>query len=238
MINRTREKMKKKIREICQKYKDTLELEAQNELTMSSDEKTGIQAIEREAPNRPAKPGHDEKIEHNYERHGTQALIAGLNVATGKITGLCLDSRTEPDFVDFIDHVIKAHPNKNKYNFIVDNLNTHKSESLVKYVADYCDLQIDLGIKEKKGILKSMDTRETFLREKSHKIVFYYTPKHASWMNQIEIWFGILVKKVIKRGNFTSKEDLKIKILKFIEYFNMTMAKPFKWTYEGKPLTA
>jgi len=119
---------------------------------------------------------------------------------------------------------------------VADQLNTHKSASLVEYVARFCEIEDDLGVKGKKGTLKSMDTREQFLSKPDKQIVFHYTPKHASWMNQIEIWFGILMKKVIKRGNFLSKEDLKKKILDFMSYFNETMAKPFKWTYQGKAL--
>ncbi len=83
-----------------------------------------------------------------------------------------------------------------------------------------------------------MATREEFLAAPGKPIVFHYTPKHCSWMNQIEIWFAILVKKVIRRGNFSSKADLRAKLLAFIDYFNQTMAKPFKWTYQGKPLAA
>ncbi len=120
----------------------------------------------------------------------------------------------------------------------MDNLNIHQSAGLVRFVAEYCSIKEDLGKKNQQGILKSMPSRAEFLRNPEHGIVFHYTPKHASWMNQIEIWFSILARKLLKRASFTSTEDLKGRLLAFVKYFNQTMAKPFKWTYRGKPLAA
>jgi transposase len=125
-----------------------------------------------------------------------------------------------------------------RLHFVADNLNIHKSKSFVRYVAEVFDLDIDLGIKGKSGVVKSIETRVSFLTDTSHFIVFHYTPIHASWMNQVEIWFSILVRKLLRRASFASINDLKAKVLAFVEYFNQTMAKPFKWTYRGRALAA
>jgi transposase len=226
------ERRDERINNICAVYANAAV--SLDELTISYDEMTGVQALERVSADLPMTPGKPQAIEFEYERHGTQTLIAGLNVSTGKVMGTCGETRTEEDLKDFIERAINENPEYKTYHFVGDQLNTHKSESLVQYVRDYCGITTDIGIKGKEGILKSMQTRENFLSDPDKKIVFHYTPKHASWMNQIEVWFGMLAKKVIKRGNFKNKKDLSNKIMAFIEYFNETMAKPFKWTYQGK----
>ncbi len=199
---------------------------------------TGVQAVERIAEDLPMSPEKPIAREFEYERHGTQTVIAGFNVTTGEVHAICGDTRKEDDFASFIGNTINDNPNYKKYHFVLDQLNTHKSETLVQLVAGLIDDEQDLGVKGKSGILQSMKTREEYLMNPEHNIVFHYTPKHCSWLNQIEIWFGILMQKVIRRGSFVSKENLKNKILGFIDYFNETLAKPFKWTYRAKPLVA
>jgi len=184
------------------------------------------------------RPLQVERHQFFYLRHGTQCLIANFAVAEGTIVApSILDTRKEYDFSAHIQRTIDTDP-KAEWIFIVDQLNTHKSESLVRLVASRCSVECDLGIKGKEGILKSQKTRAAFLSDKSHRIRFVYTPKHASWLNQIEIWFSILVRRLLKRASFSSKENLRQRLLQFIEYFNTTMAKPFKWTYTGYPLKA
>ena len=236
MNSKPDEKKEERITDICDVYHQASATE--DEIAFSTDEMTGIQALERISDDLPMSMGKPVAREFEYIRNGTQTLIAAMNITTGKIEADCGDTRTEEDFAIFIKRLIDSNPGYKTYHFVLDQLNTHKSETLVRLTAQLCNIEIDLGVKGKNGILKSMATREEFLTDPGKSVVFHYTPKHASRMNQIEIWFGIVVKKVIKRGNFCSKEDLKSKLLNFIDYFNKTMAKPFKWTYKGKPLEA
>jgi putative transposase len=196
---------------------------------------TGIQAIERLFASHRMKPKQVEKIEFEYIRHGTQTLIANWHIAKGQVLTPSIGAtRTEEDFVQHISQTVDTEPDAG-WIFIVDQLNIHKSESLVRLVAQRCQMEIDLGIKEKSGILQSMSTRAAFLSDPAHRIRFVYIPKHTSWLNQIECWFSILMRRFLKRSNFISTDDLKQKILEFISYYNKTLAKPFIWKFQGYP---
>lgn len=221
---------------MCTAYQQAPALAAKGTHTVSTDEMTGIQALERQVI-KPMRAGDVERVEFEYTRHGTQCLLANFDVVSGHVISPTVsDTRTEADFVVHLQRTVALAP-QDGWVFVLDQLNTHKSESLVRWIAEACDLSKDLGVKGRRGILKSMDTRAAFLSDPSHRIRIVYTPKHTSWLNQVEIWFSILVRRLLKRGNFRSKAHLKERILGFIQYFNTTLAKPFQWTYKGKALT-
>ena len=195
-----------------------------------------MQALGRKHPTKPTRPGLVERIEFEYTRHGTLCLMANFCVATGQVIAPTIGpTRTEEDFVAHIGQTINTDP-VGTWIFVCDQLNTHMSETLVQLVASESGVEEDLGVKGRSGILESMATRKEFLEDNSHRIRFVYTPRHCSWMNQVECWFSILVRRLLKRGSFRSLDDLKTGVLAFIEYFNAVLAKPFKWTYTGRPL--
>jgi transposase len=184
-------------------------------------------------------PGRPERIEYEYKRHGTLCLIGNWDVVLGRLIAPTIRAtRTEEDFAWHIHHTIATDPEAG-WVFVADNLNIHGSEMLVRYVARLEGIdEKTLGRKGKSGILKSVATRQAFLSDRGHRVRFVYLPKHTSWLNQIEIVFGIVGRRVVRRGNFPSLAALKQRLLEFIDYFNRTFARPFRWTYTGRPVTA
>jgi transposase len=229
------ERREEKIVEGCQVYAQAAERAKQGERTMSMDEMTGVQALQRKHPDLPMLPGHVLRREFEYIRHGTLSWFVNFDVVTGKVIEPSWGpTRGEEDCVAHLQRLIASSPQTKRWHLIMDNLDIHRSESLVRWIADLEGIEQEtLGVKGKRGILRSMKSRAAFLHDSAHRVVFYYTPKHASWMNQVEIWLSILVRKLLKRGNFISLDDLRDQILAFIDYYNRTMAKPIKWTYTG-----
>ena len=226
------------VREVCQTYLNARSAYQQhNTHTVCVDEMTSLQANERRAKTRRARPSQIARNECQYTRHGTQSLTGSWHVVEGQMIKTTIDeTRDGDDFANHIDRTIQTDPQVN-WIFVVDNLNTHCGEAVVRLIARLLGIaQETLGNKKKRrGILGSMESRREFLTDPSHRIRFVYTPKHSSWLNQIEVIFGIIAKRVMRHGSFTSQSDLREKLNSFIDYFNQTFAKPLNWTYTGKP---
>jgi transposase len=232
-------RFQRQVEAVCDTYLAAPERErTEGTHTVCVDEMTGIQALERTAPTKPMIAEKPARIEFEYERHGTLTLIGNFEVTTGElIVPTFGPTRTEADFATHIEQTMAADPD-GSWVFVTDNLNIHCSETLVRVVAKACEISSPLGKKGVRGVLKSMASRQEFLSDPSHRIRFVYTPKHSSWLNQIETIFGVIMRKVVRRGSFTSVKDLHDKLVNFIEYFNRVFAHPFRWTYTGRPLMA
>jgi transposase len=217
-----------KMHDIVELYLNALEMYQRGEILLSVDEKTSIQALKRKYPHKPTMPGRIELIEHEYKRHGTCCLTASFEVATGGVMGMLTPNRPAEVFAEFIQWVCEYYCDAQTIHIVLDNLNTHYHELTCQVVAQACDCQLPE--------IKTGRQRKEFLAEPAKRVVFHFTPTHASWLNQIEIWFSVLTRKVIRRGDFSSVDDLEDKLIEFIEYHNEYLAKPYKWTYTGKPL--
>jgi transposase len=231
------ERFEAQVKAVCGTYLAAPEQErTQGTHTISVDEMTGIQALERNAPDRPMTYGRCQRIEFESTRHGTLTLIGNFRVTTGELIAPSIGAtRTEADFASPTERTVATDPQAS-WIFVVDNLNIHCSETLVCWVAKACGIAEPLGKKGVRGVLASVASRQAFLSEESHRIRFVSTPKHSWWLNQIELVFGMILRKVIRRGSFSSVADLRSKLLSFIGYFNRVFTKPFHWTYTGRPL--
>jgi hypothetical protein len=217
--------------DICGLYLKALTLFEHDELVVSVDEKTSIQALERLHETLCMRPGQIERQEFEYERHGTRCLIGSLVVPTGQIIGSVTAQRGKWDYVRHIRDVVVKFPHIKRFHWVMDNLNTHWTLELCRYLA------VDSGCwsKGQEKLLRTGKERRAFLMAGSKRHVVHFTPKHGSWLNQIEIWFGVLSRRVLRRGDFTSVEDLTKKILAYVAYYNAHFAHPYEWTYTGKP---
>ena len=221
-----------RVASICGLIRNCLSGNLSKTSLISVDEKTGIQALWRKTKG--MDKGQLKKQEYEYERNGTTTLIAGYCVGSGEIIHKHLgDTRNELDFLNFCQQTVASLPKDTNTIFLADQLNTHKSESLVRWIAAEIGYEGDLGIKRKRGILKSMKSRMAFLENPAHSIRFMFTPKHCSWLNPIENWFGKLQRHVITDGIFTSVEQLQLEIIKYIEYYNKCLTKPLNWLFKG-----
>jgi transposase len=216
---------------ICDLYLQALPLYAQGELIISTDEKTSIQALERRHPTLPGRPGQVEKREFEYRRHGTRCLLGSLVVPTGQVIGSVTARRGKWDFVRHVRDVVVQFPQTKRFHWVMDNLNTHWTLELCRYLAK------DSGCwtKELEKQWRTGKGRRAFLTSGCSRHMVHFTPKHGSWLNQIEIWFGVLSRRVLRRGSFTAVADLTKKMLDFIAYYNAHFAHPYEWTYTGKP---
>lgn len=219
---------------VCQLILHAIKQEEPNWHLISIDEKTGIQALERNYPHQPMQKGQPRRIEYEYTRHGTTCLMAALDVGKGNVLKHKLNpTRTEEDFLEFVEQTCEQLPKGDQIVFLADQLNTHQSESLVLWIAEQINYEGPLGKKGQYGILKNIESRKAFLERTEHRIRFVFTPKHCSWLNPIENWFSKLQRHVITYGNFSSVKELENKIENYIEFYNRCLIKPLKWKFKG-----
>jgi transposase len=219
-----------KAHDLCQLYVRAPVLYQQGELVICTDEKTGMQILERKHPTIAAQPGKPEKREHEYIRHGARCLIASFVVPTGKVVWDLGVTRTSVDFAAHLDQVAAQFSDQQRFHWVLDNLNTHWSLTV-------CELMARLnGVPFHKKDLRTGRQRRAFLTDPEHKHVFHFTPKHGSWLNQVELWFGTLARRFLKRGDFASAEEFGGRLAAYLNDHNAHRAHPYRWTYTGQPL--
>jgi len=229
-LNSHDEQFDAKAQMICQLYATALEAYQQGRLVICCDEKTGMQVLERKAPTKPAQPGRRERREHEYIRHGTRVLINSLAVATGQIAWTIGTTRKATDCVAHLQQASQSLPRMTRDDWGMDNVNTHGSLDVCRLVARWCTVPFEPH-KRKKG-----PQRRAFLSDPSHRHVWHFTPKHGSWLNQAELFFGVLQRRFLARGSFPSAKDFARRLERFLQDDKARHAHLYRWTYTGEPL--
>jgi transposase len=219
-----------KAREVCRLYVNAPGLYEQGRLVICTDEKTGMQILERKYPTKLAQPGKPERREQEYIRHGTRVLTGAFVVPTGEVVWDVAQTRTSVDLAAYLKKVAAHFPDMKAFDWVLDNLNTHWSLEVCEVVANLSDVAFE------PKTLKKGEQRRKFLTDPSHKHVFHFTPKHGSWLNQVELWFSILARRFLQRGDFCSPEEFEVLLQRFLDDYNASYAHPFRWTYTGQPL--
>jgi hypothetical protein len=219
-----------KAQAICTLYLNAHRFFEEGRVVICTDEKTGMQILQRKYPTQPMEPGKPEKREHEYIRHGVRALIASFIVPTGHVLWKLGETRTSADFATHLAHVVAQLPAMQRYDWVVDNLNTHWSLDVCRLVAQWCHVPF-VAKDLQRGVQRRM-----FLCDPNHQHVFHFTPKHGSWLNQVELWLSVLARRFLKRGDFDSAHDFETRLCDDLEVYNTHQAHPYRWTYTGQPL--
>jgi DDE superfamily endonuclease len=219
-----------KAQDICQLYLQALRFYQEGRLVICADEKTGMQILQRRYPTQPVQPGKPEKREHEYIRHGVRALLASFVVPTGQLVWNLGQTRTSADWATHLANVVHQLPAMRRYDWVVDNLNTHWSLEVCQLVAQWCTVPF-IPKELQRGV-----QRRAFLCDPTHTHVFHFTPKHGSWLNQVELWFSVLARRFLKRGDYDSAQDFDTRLTAYLEVYNTHHAHPYRWTYTGQPL--
>ena len=202
----------------------------QGQLLICCDEKTGMQILQRKYPTQPAQPGRPEKREFEYIRHGTRALIASFVVPTGEVVWDLGLTRTSSDFAAHLRRVVRHFRDWHQVTWVVDNLNTHWSLEVCEVLAAVN------GRSFWPRALKTGRQRRAFLSAEGYPYRFVFTPKHGSWLNQVELWFSVLARRFLRRGDFSSPAEFEARLRRFLDDYNEHQAHPYRWTYTGEPL--